>query len=120
MCGYKAPTTEKLCGRKKARSTATPAVERAQAIARSRLHDYPSTPLVRLKPSATTTNTSWTVDCNYQGTGATSDGRPTDRLTACYEKKLLIPPPGFGEKKKQAGRPVTSECNVYLSDYKFV
>jgi len=118
-CGYEVPATEKHCGSKKARPSATAAVEMAQAIARSRLQDYVSTPLVRLQPTCTTS--SWTDDY-YHGICSTGDGDPdagtVDRVPSCFDKLLLIPPPRLEEGRQT--HPAASQFNVYLNDYKSV
>lgn len=112
-CGCE--VVEKLGGGKRVRPSVTPAVEKAQAIARSRLHSYASTPLLRLQPSATSTS------YQYQGTGSTSDDDPwtgtVDPVLPCYEKKLLIPP-SRRDDRKQANP--TSDNNIYLIDCKCV
>jgi len=116
---FEVPATEKHCGSKKARPSATAAVEMAQAIARSRLQDYVSTPLVRLQPTCTTS--SWTDDY-YQGTGSAADGDPdagtVDREPSCFDKLLLIPPRRLDERKQT--HPAASQFNMYPNDFKFV
>jgi len=100
---------EKLSSRKRPRPTVSPAVEMAQAIARSRLHDYSSTPLLRLQPAtaATTTTSSWIDDDD-----AEEDPVIVDRVPPCYEKKLLIAPPRSEDTNR------ADECTAYLSGCK--
>jgi len=100
----------KPSGRKRRRPTVAAAVEMAQAIARSRLHDYSSTPLlVRLHPAtASTCSSSW-IDDDYRRRGGSGRSADDDdggvegavgRVAAYCEKKLLIAPPRNNETNR--------------------
>jgi len=70
------------------------AVGMAQAIARSRLQDYVSTPLIRrLQPTSAAAAAAGSTEDHQRATGSShAVGGPAGD-PGCYEKKLLIAPP---------------------------